>query len=290
MITGCSHEKPPSVLDAKIKRFAPTPVTADLSHLSPGDRAALGKLVQAAELIDRIYTRQVWSGNEALRAKLEADKTTEGSDRLHYYNINRSPWSNLDHDEPFIPGGPEREACLRQLLPGGHDEAGIQRLGGFAPRGAEEGGDRDSSHDPAGRHTPAQGGPLQRRVQGPAGSGRGLLREAAGLTDNASLRNFLTKRADAFMSNDYYESDVAWMDLDSPIEPTIGPTRCTWTGSSIIRPHSKRSSASGTTRQRRSSGASRRTCRRSKMRSRSTPATGTRSWGPSPRSASSTKW
>ena len=50
-----------------------------------------------------------------------------------------------------------------------------------------------------------------------------LLRDAAALTDNASLRDFLLKRADAFLSNDYYESDVAWMKLDSPIEPTIGP-------------------------------------------------------------------
>jgi hypothetical protein len=50
-----------------------------------------------------------------------------------------------------------------------------------------------------------------------------LLREAAGLTDNVSLKKFLTTRADAFLSNDYYESDLAWMDLNSPIEPTIGP-------------------------------------------------------------------
>src|SRR5205085_9278957 len=50
-----------------------------------------------------------------------------------------------------------------------------------------------------------------------------LLREAAALTSNATLKNFLNKRADAFGSDDYYESDVAWMDLDSPIDVTIGP-------------------------------------------------------------------
>ena len=38
-----------------------------------------------------------------------------------------------------------------------------------------------------------------------------------------SLRNFLTLRADAFLSNDYYASDVAWMDLDAPLDITIGP-------------------------------------------------------------------
>ena len=51
----------------------------------------------------------------------------------------------------------------------------------------------------------------------------GLLREAAALTDNASLKKFLTLRADAFHSNDYYASDLAWMDLDAPLDITIGP-------------------------------------------------------------------
>jgi hypothetical protein len=51
----------------------------------------------------------------------------------------------------------------------------------------------------------------------------GLLREAAALTDNATLRKFLTTRADAFLSDDYYASDVAWMDLDAPLDITIGP-------------------------------------------------------------------
>ena len=50
-----------------------------------------------------------------------------------------------------------------------------------------------------------------------------LLREAAALTTNRTLKDFLSKRADAFTSNDYYASDVAWMDLDAPIDVTIGP-------------------------------------------------------------------
>jgi hypothetical protein len=49
------------------------------------------------------------------------------------------------------------------------------------------------------------------------------LREAAAHTDNASLKTFLAKRADALLSNEYYDSDVAWMDLESPIDVTIGP-------------------------------------------------------------------
>src|SRR5215467_439161 len=50
-----------------------------------------------------------------------------------------------------------------------------------------------------------------------------LLREAAALTSNPSLQKFLSSRADAFLSNDYYASDLAWMDLDAPLDITIGP-------------------------------------------------------------------
>lgn len=50
-----------------------------------------------------------------------------------------------------------------------------------------------------------------------------LLRKAADETDNESLRVFLSLRAEAFESDDYYASDLAWMDLDAPVEVTIGP-------------------------------------------------------------------
>src|SRR5205085_10370686 len=50
-----------------------------------------------------------------------------------------------------------------------------------------------------------------------------LLREAAAATTQPTLKNFLEKRARAFLTNDYYDSDMAWMELDATIEPTIGP-------------------------------------------------------------------
>jgi len=50
-----------------------------------------------------------------------------------------------------------------------------------------------------------------------------MLREAAADTGNATLKRFLELRAKAFLTNDYYESDLAWMDLDAPVDVTIGP-------------------------------------------------------------------
>ncbi len=65
--------------------------------------------------------------------------------------------------------------------------------------------------------------PYSIEYQGELGRMAALLREAADLTSAPSLKKFLQARADAFLSNDYYASDVAWMELDAPIEPTIGP-------------------------------------------------------------------
>src|SRR5207237_1826789 len=87
----------------------PTVLTADTARLSMGDRKALKKIIEAAKLLDPLFLRQVWSGNEALHRKLEADKTLVGRQRLHYFLINDGPWSRLDNNEPIIEGVPHEK-------------------------------------------------------------------------------------------------------------------------------------------------------------------------------------
>jgi hypothetical protein len=226
MAAGCNKPKQeppkPSPLAAMTKRFAPTEITTDVSKLSPGDRKALDKLIQAAALMDKIYTRQVWSGNEALRQKLEADKSPEGQERLRYFDIMRGPWSGIDHNKIFIDGVPPQkphanyypEDMTREefnawvtTLP----EVDQKKAMGFFYTIRRN---ENKKLNPV---------PYNEEYKDLLEPATQLLRDAATLTDNAGLKKFLSKRSDAFMSNDYYESDVAWMDLDSPIEPTIGP-------------------------------------------------------------------
>jgi len=223
MIAGCSGEKPVSQLGTKIVRFAPTPVTADLSRLSPGDRAVLAKLTEAARIIDAIYTRQVWSGNEALRRRLEADKTSGGEERLHYYNINRCPWSILDHDDPFITGVPPLRPPGANYYPEDMTKEEFNTWVETLPEAQKK---EATGFFTVIRRTGTRAlsiVPYSQEYSDLLLQASQLLKEAAGLSDNASLKDFLRKRAEAFISNDYYASDVAWMDLDSPIEPTIGP-------------------------------------------------------------------
>ena len=100
----------PSELRTKITRFAPTDIAADVSKLSAPDRRALAKLIEASKVLDGIYLRQIWVGNEAMLIDLARDESPAGRDRLHFFLINKGPWSRIDHNESFVPGAPAKPA------------------------------------------------------------------------------------------------------------------------------------------------------------------------------------
>lgn len=209
-------------LAKKIGRFAPTELTADTSGLSANDRKALSKIIEAAKLMDPLFLRQVWSGNEALRQKLEADQSVLGRQRLHYFMINKGPWSRIDSNEPFIEGVPPKPHHAT-FYP---DDMTREEFNSWVAGLASEEKQKATGFfylirrgDPGKLKTVPYSEAYAEFLK-PAAQ---LIHEAAALTTNKTLKDFLRKRADAFASNDYYQSDVAWMDLDAPIDVTIGP-------------------------------------------------------------------
>lgn len=214
---------PQTSLGAKIRRFAPTVITADVNGLSARDRQALSKIIEAARLLDPLFLRQVWSGNPALMKKLEQDKTPAGLERLHYFRINNGPWSRLDGNESFIEGVPREKPVGANYYPEDmtKDEFNAWTQGlSTDERERALGFFYTIRRDTGGKLKTVPYNEEYREFLVPAAK---LLHEAASLTTNETLRNFLNKRADAFTSNDYYASDVAWMELDAPLEVTIGP-------------------------------------------------------------------
>src|SRR5436190_24019634 len=107
-------------------RFAPTDIGADLTALSEADRRVLAKLVEASTLIDALFLRQVWAGNEAMLLDLVRDPSPIGRARLHYFLINKGPWSRLDHNEVFVPGAPPKLAPAN-FYPDGASKAEVER-------------------------------------------------------------------------------------------------------------------------------------------------------------------
>jgi len=202
-------------------RFAPTDLVADLSKLSAADRRVLGKLVEASRIMDALFLRQVWAGNEALLLNLAHDQTASGRARLHYFLINKGPWSRLDHDEPFVAGVPSKPAAAN-FYPEGASKDELETW--IAARPQAERGQATGFFTVIRRSGNSFSlVPYNVEYQSELTRASALLREAASISTEPTLKTFLTKRADAFLSNDYYESDVAWMELNSAVEPTIGP-------------------------------------------------------------------
>ena len=221
-----------------IHRFAPTPLRADTSRLSAGDRQAMTKIVEAARIFDEIFMKQLWSGDLALYAKLQKDTSPLGKARLHYFWINKGPWSDIDDYKAFLPGVPPRKLPGANFYPADMTKEDFERwVAALSPQEQEQAKGfftvirrKAKPRKPKGMVGPPDKLrdqmeiiPYNEEYKSESTRVADLLRQAANLTDNPSLKKFLTLRADAFLSNDYYESDLAWMDLDAPLDVTIGP-------------------------------------------------------------------
>jgi len=202
-------------------RFAPTDIGADVSKLTDADRRVLAKLVAASKLIDALFLRQVWAGNEGMLLDLIRDDSPAGRARLHYFLINKGPWSRLDHNAPFVSGAPAKPEAA-DFYPAGASKAEVERWIQSLPEAERR---RATGFFTVIRRAGSGFSlvPYSVEYQGELAQAAALLREAASQATEPTLKTFLARRADAFLSDDYYESDVAWMELNGPIEPTIGP-------------------------------------------------------------------
>ena len=202
--------------------FAPVEIGADLSALPNSERQALAHIVDAARVMDGIFLEQVWAGNPSMLLSLLNSDAAAGQATLDFFLLNKGPWSRIDENRRFVAGAPVKPEGAN-FYPAGATKAEVaawfDQLEGAARA------------DATGFFTTIRRGidggfaivPYNVEYQGPLAIAAGHLRAAARATAQPTLRRYLETRAAAFESNDYYDSDVAWMALDSTIEPTIGP-------------------------------------------------------------------
>jgi Peptidase family M49 len=203
-------------------RFAPVDIRVDTQSLSTSDQKVLAKLIEASRYIDALFLRQRAATNEAQLLTLLANRNPLGAARLNYFMLNKGPWSDLDEDRPFLPGVTTKPLGAN-FYPAGATREEVERwmnsLSG-AEKEAATGFFTTIRRAPDGKFIAV---PYSLEYQGELNEMSRLLHEAAALTQQPTLKSFLDRRADAFLSNDYYASDVAWMELNATIEPTIGP-------------------------------------------------------------------
>lgn len=207
--TAAATAKSTAMAD-RVARYAEVSLTADLSHLSDGDRQAIGLLIDAGQIIDGLFWQQVWGDRDALLARAGDDATAR------YIAINYGPWDLLDGDKPFVDG-------VGQRPPGARYYPADMSREEFA---AAELPGKDSQYtliarDAAGKLVTV---PYSVAYKAELEQVASLLRQAADVASDAAFSHYLRLRADALLSDDYQPSDMAWMDMkDSPIDVVIGP-------------------------------------------------------------------
>ena len=210
-------------LQKMVAKFAPVDLRVDTSKLSPGDRSALAKLVEASRILNHIFLGQMWAGNPALYEKLKNDTTPLGKARLDAFWLYKGPFSDLDDHKAFLSGVPVRKPLGAGFYPEDFNKKQFELwVGKLSPaaRAEAEGFFTVIQRGPGGSLRAVKYSDAYKQDLAQCAK---LFREAATLTGNLSLKTFLQARALAFLNNDYYGSDVAWMDLDSPIDITFGP-------------------------------------------------------------------
>jgi hypothetical protein len=206
-------------IQARRAQFMPQDLTASIDHLSDGDRKALEHLIEAADIINEIFLRQAWAQNPEFRDKVQALSGPEGTAAQEYYRIMYGPWDRLKARESFLGDFEHPEG-------GGYYPEDMSKEE-FETWIAAHPGDREAF---TGLHTVIRRDG-DRLVAIPYSEyyGEFLEKAAAKLRAGAksattpSLKKFLASRAEAFLTDDYYQSDMDWMDLDGDLEVVIGP-------------------------------------------------------------------
>lgn len=209
-----------SPLQQEIEKFAPTDIGVLPDVLTTDDHALLKKLVAASNEIDQIYWRQVYAKNPEIQQRLSESKDPKDVDLLHLFDIMYGPFDRLEENRPFIGTQPKplgdgfypedmtKEEFLTWIKDHPKDAPAFEN-----PYTVIQ---RDGRKLVAIPYSVAY-----KQWLDPAAKD---LEEAAALTDSPSLKKFLLSRAKAFRSNDYYASDLDWLDVkDNRIDVTIGP-------------------------------------------------------------------
>ena len=203
-------------IDRRLAKYTTVKLTADLSGLSEAQKQMIPLLIQASQAMDDAFWQQAYGDKEALLASLEDDAYRR------YAEINYGPWDRLEDNEPFVEGvGPKpaganfypEDMTKDELEAAAEADSELgEKLRGlyWVVERDEEGGLTTTPY------SEAYAEPYRRASE--------LLAQAAKLAEDEGLKKYLELRSKALLEDDYFESDLAWMDMKTnPIDVVIGP-------------------------------------------------------------------
>jgi hypothetical protein len=199
-------------LAGELAKFKRVRMPFDATALNARERRMIGKLVEACRYVDRIYWQQTDPDGLQLYRQLQGDQSAEARNLRRFLRINGSRYDLIRDNAPFV--GSAALPPGRNLYPADLTREEFDRYVAAHP-------DRKAAlYDPftvVVRHGAAlQALPYHIAYRQWLQPMAKLLREAADLSDDAAFAKFLRLRADALLSDDYFQSDLAWLDLDNP--------------------------------------------------------------------------
>ena len=194
----------------KAEEYASFKLTTDVSVLTEKEKQMLPLLFKAAKIMDDIF----WTEAFGDKSKLFTDDMDSYTRK--FININYGPWERLNNNKPFLSGyGPKPAGAnfypkdmTKQEFEAWNNDSKTS-LYTLIRRG-EDGKLKSIPYHVA----------YKNQIQKAAA----LLQQTAALAEDAGLKNYLEKRAEALLTDEYYNSDVAWMDMkNNTIDFIIGP-------------------------------------------------------------------
>ncbi|MBD3274155.1 MAG: peptidase, partial [Candidatus Marinimicrobia bacterium] len=198
------------MIEETLNQFAETQITYDHSLLNENQMKVVEHLYNAAVITDSLFLRQVYKHNREIRDELRQRSDREGRLTLDLFNIMFGPFNRLEEDEPFYGDHEKPEGANYYPMDMTREEFN---------QWIEEHPDQTESFTSEYTIIRRENGqlvaiPYSEYYSDALTAAANELRQAAEFAENPTLKKYLTTRADAFLSNDYYESDMAWMDLE----------------------------------------------------------------------------
>ncbi|MDH3647978.1 MAG: hypothetical protein OER80_14555 [Gammaproteobacteria bacterium] len=210
------------MLDEYLAQYAPYEMFFDASGLPEEEKALLRKLVDASGLISDAYLLQTSKAAIDIRTELDNQPGPSAEKALTLLRRNGMPYDQLKDHATFAGGEPYYGG--HEIYPRGMTAETFDRY--FAKLDEEH---QAAFMDPytvirEDEHGGYYAVPYHVEYAEQIAEIAALLREAAGLATNTSFRDYLRLKADALESDDYFDVDVAWVELTgNPYELVIGP-------------------------------------------------------------------
>ncbi|MEA2107344.1 MAG: Zn-dependent hydrolase [Bacteroidota bacterium] len=212
IITSCGspEKKVKSDMQKKLDEYAEVELTSDISHLNENQKEMLGYLFEATQLMNDIFWQEAYGDKEELLNNISDPAAQK------FAKINYGPWERLNDNKPFIEGFGEKPAGAN-FYPTDMTKEEFDAL---------DAEDKTSLYTLIRRNNNGElyTIPYHEAFKKETTKAVELIRKAAELAEDEGFKKYLTLRAEALETDDYYKSDVAWMEMkNNDIDFIVGP-------------------------------------------------------------------